>query len=117
MEIIKIYEAYKQLNKQYAQMVEILTNEEEIIQDNKVLEKLQGFKGEFENLMNQASTMDMEEATEENMKDLKYLLADSYFLALDVCHFYTHNEMGRLKLRVLNYLNKKRRNEMFGEAR
>ena len=117
MEIIRIYETYKEINKQYDQIIEKLISEEEIIQNSETLKMLQLYKEKFEDLMNQTSAMETKEDNEKNIKDLKYLLTDNYFLALDLCHFYTYSEIDRLKLRVLNYLNKKRRSELFGETR
>lgn len=76
--------------------------------------KLANAKETFEGLMEKVSTLEVEEAQQENLKDLKYLIMDALFFASDLVNFYKHQELSRFKMRVLNALNKKRRSELFG---
>lgn len=113
MELVRIYEEYTALNGQYAAFLEQLIGAEEMVKDEAVLSELGKTKDQLEALMAQSSGLEIDGANEQNLNDLKYLVTDVYFLAMDLEHFYKHNEMGRFKMRVLNYLNKKRRAEAF----
>ena len=77
--------------------------------------RLREARENFERLMEQCSELEIGPQDEDNLKDLKYLLIDSLFLAMDLQGFFEVGELGRFKMRVLNYLNKKRRAEVFGE--
>ncbi|MGL6174647.1 MAG: hypothetical protein ACRC1P_08585 [Cellulosilyticaceae bacterium] len=113
MELIQIYEAYNELNKDYIQILEEITSQPEHEKQEAVLVKLKAIKAQLEELMNQSSELVLDQENEQNLKDLRYLITDNFFLAVDLVHFYEHNEIGRFKMRVVNYLNKKRRHEFF----
>ena len=73
-------------------------------------------KKKFEDFMEQSGVIEVEEEQEANYKDLRYLVMDILFLANDLAHFYKCDELGRFKMRALNYFNKRRRADMFGSA-
>ena len=85
-------------------------------QPEEILQLLTQAKKGFEELIAASNEIELREADETNFKDLKYLLVDALFLAIDLLDFYKVGEEGRFKMRVLNHLNKKRRAEMFNEA-
>ncbi len=116
MKLVEVYEQYVNLNSEYAAWIENLVNED-FQNDAPPLIKirLQDTKEQFENLMETCMGLEVEPEQEENFKDLRYLLMDSVFLAGDLLAFYNVEELGRFKMRVLNYLNKKRRADLFGE--
>nr|WP_303244360.1 hypothetical protein [uncultured Cellulosilyticum sp.] len=116
MNLIEIYEQYVDINNDYAAWIEALVNED-FQNDAPPLIKirLQDTKEQFEKLMEACSNLEVSAEDEENFKDLRYLLMDSVFLAGDLLAFYNVEELGRFKMRVLNYLNKKRRADIFGE--
>lgn len=117
MKLVEIYEQYMNINNEYTSWIEALVNED-FQNDAEPLIKirLQDTKEQFEKLMAACSELEVDEKDEENFKDLRYLVMDSLFLAADLEAFYNVNELGRFKMRVLNYLNKKRRADMFGET-
>ena len=114
MELTTLYETYKTLSGPYEQHLEILANQEVIKQSPDTFSYLINTKDKLEEMMNRVSELEVNEENKENLQDFKYLLSNSYFLSVDVSHFYEYQQEGRLKLRILNYLNNKRRDEMFG---
>lgn len=113
MELIQIYEIYNELSKTYTDLLEKITDVSEHEKQEEILVRLKTIKDQLEDLMNRSSTLIVEQENEQNLQDLRYLITDSFFLAVDLVHFYEHNELGRFKMRVVNYLNKKRRHEFF----
>lgn len=114
MNLIEIYEAYKIENTDYIEWLEILVNES--FQNDAppiIRRRLEDTKACFSQLMEQCATLEVSDEEEANLKDLKYLLMDSLFLASDLVRFYETEDLGRFKMRVLNYLTKKRRAELF----
>lgn len=112
MELIQIYETYNILNKEYIEVIEKIVSEQNYEKQEETSIRLKEIKQQLEELMDQSSELTSEEINEQNLKDLRYLITDSFFLAVDLLHFYEHNEIGRFKMRVVNYLNKKRRHEL-----
>lgn len=116
MNLVEIYAQYVNINNEYTSWIEALVNED-FQNDAQPLIKirLQDTKEQFQKLMEACSNLKVDAENEENFKDLRYLVMDSLFLAGDLEAFYKVGELGRFKMRVLNYLNKKRRADMFGE--
>lgn len=116
MELVRLYQSYSEINKAYMTFIEETVNADFKNKDKEViLQTLVEVKGQLEELMTASNEINPSEADEVNFKDLKYLLVDTLFLAIDLLDFYKAGEEGRFKMRVLNHLNKKRRAEMFGE--
>ena len=115
MELVNSYACYTEEYNAYLKFVEQLVKTDFAnCVEVEVTNKLAKAKETFEALMEKVSTLEVEEAQQENLKDLKYLIMDALFFASDLDNFYKHKEIGRFKMRVLNALNKKRRAELFG---
>ena len=116
MELVNHYTQYTTTYGEYLAYVEHLveTDFADSI-EKEVAARLTTTRETFETLMNQISTLEVEQEQEENLKDLKYLVMDALFLAGDLEQFYNYQEIGRFKMRVLNALNKKRRAEALGK--
>lgn len=117
MELVELYQSYSEINKDYMTFIEEAVNSDfKNSLPEEILLRLTKAKESFEELMAASNELKPKEEDETNFKDLKYLLVDTLFLAIDLLAFYKAGEEGRFKMRVLNYLNKKRRAEMFNEA-
>ena len=115
MQLLEIYDDYKELSQKYVSWIEELVEKDfEGYGEEEVKVKLEDARIKFEAMMNQSSTLEVEADQEANYKDLRYLVMDALFLATDLAHFYQYKELGRFKMRVLNYFNKKRRADIFG---
>lgn len=116
MELVNHYTQYTTTYGEYLAYVEHLVETDfENAVETELAARLTATRETFEALMQQISTLEVEEEQEENLKDLKYLVMDALFLAGDLEQFYKYQEIGRFKMRVLNALNKKRRAEAFGK--
>lgn len=116
MELVELYQSYSEVNKDYMAFIEETVNADfKNSEQEAILQTLVKAKESFEELMAASNELNPREDDETNFKDLKYLLVDTLFLAIDLLDFYKAGEEGRFKMRVLNHLNKKRRAEMFGE--
>ena len=115
MELVNYYTQYTTTYGTYLKDVEHLveTDFKEAV-EAELTAQLTATREVFEMLMTQISSLEVEQDQEENLKDLKYLVMDALFLAGDLEQFYKHQEIGRVKMRVLNALNKKRRAEAYG---
>lgn len=115
MELVNSYAYYTEEYNAYLELVEQLVETDFAnCVEAEVTSKLENAKETFEGLMEKVSTLEVEEAQQENLKDFKYLIMDALFFTSDLANFYKHQELGRFKMRVLNALNKKRRAELFG---
>ncbi len=117
MGLVELYQSYSEINRDYMTFIEeTVSTDFKNNQPEEILQLLTQAKKGFEELMAASNEIELREADETNFKDLKYLLVDALFLAIDLLDFYKVGEEGRFKMRVLNHLNKKRRAEMFNEA-
>lgn len=116
MQLVEIYESYKAESKNYIDWIEELVEQDFAgYTAEEISSKLETAKQKFGELIEQSGTLEVEEAQEANYKDLRYLLMDTMFLASDLAHFYKCEELGRFKMRALNFLNKRRRADVFGQ--
>ncbi|QEH67564.1 hypothetical protein [Cellulosilyticum sp. WCF-2] len=117
MGLVELYQSYSEINRDYMTFIEeTVSTDFKNNQPEEILQLLTQAKKGFEELIAASNEIELREADETNFKDLKYLLVDALFLAIDLLDFYKVGEEGRFKMRVLNHLNKKRRAEMFNEA-
>ncbi|MGL4738450.1 MAG: hypothetical protein ACRCW2_13450 [Cellulosilyticaceae bacterium] len=114
MELLNYYETYTAITKDYDRLLQELVDQENLQKEDGIYERLAQAKDKLEQLMQSLAELEVDEAQQHNLGDLKYLVTDLFFLAMDCVHFYGHEEMGRFKMRAINYLNKKRRAEIFG---
>lgn len=118
MEFIKIYEEYNIINSEYMEYINTLVNSNiEGCNNDGVKDRLLGFQNKLEFLKIRADVEVVEEKDINNLNDLKYLLMDSLFASCDLVNFYNRNEPERFKMRALNYINKRKRAEIFNESR
>lgn len=113
MILAKTYEDYNNFNKEYIMFLENLCesdfNEDEELVINKLIEA----KWKFEMLKLKCDDLEFSGENLEDIKDLNYLIVDSLFLSADLLRFYRNKEVERFKMRATNYLNKKRRLDIF----
>lgn len=114
MELLNYYETYTAITKDYDQLLQQMVEQETLQKEEAIGDQLVSAKNQLEQLMHAIAELEVEESQQQNLGDLKYLVTDLFFLAMDCLHFYEHEEMGRFKMRAINYLNKKRRAEVFG---
>lgn len=111
MSLLLIYEEYNNLNKQYLDFINNVINENLEEYSDSILKALKEYKVKFEEILGKTTLEDETSENEDNLNDLKYLVLDSLFLAADLANFYSYKEKERFKMRVVNYINKKRRAE------
>lgn len=117
MNLVEIYSAYKEESTEYFSWLEAVVDSDFQNDATPIIRvRLIDTKEQFEKWMEACSNLEVEEKDQDNLKDLRYLILDSLFLAADLVRFFETDDLGRFKMRVLNYLNKKRRAEMFGET-
>lgn len=110
MNIAEIYNEYNNVNNMLVIYVEDLAKKEFQSEDD-VVKMLEAFKGNFETLFEECNTLD----DDDNLKDLKYFLFDVLLFTRDIVAFYNAKEYMRIKMRITNYVAKKRRAEMFSK--
>ncbi|WP_297636338.1 hypothetical protein [uncultured Clostridium sp.] len=112
MSILDIYEEYKKINKEYVEYNEkLLESKFTDNTDKSIIDNLNKFKEEFESLKIKSDTLEVNEDSETNIKDLQYLIVDAIFVSYDLINFYTGGYIERFKMRITNYINKARRVE------
>ena len=111
MNIAEIYNEYDHVNNMMVIYVEDLAKKEFETEDD-VVKMLEAFKGNFETLFEESNTL---EGDDDNLKDLKYFLFDALLFTRDIVAFYKAKEYMRIKMRITNYVAKKRRAEMFAK--
>ncbi|MBE6023324.1 MAG: hypothetical protein E7231_08840 [Cellulosilyticum sp.] len=117
MQLVELYESYKEESKNYMDWVETLVEKDfEGYGEDVIMAGLEVARDQFNRLMEESNVLEISPEEEGNYKDLRYLLMDHLFLASDLAHFYKCKELGRFKMRVLNNVNKRRRAEMFGST-
>lgn len=117
MSLINNYEEYNKINNDYVNFIEGLVNSDlGECSDNKIIETLKGAQNKFESIKIRTDVDGIEESDKENLKDLKYLIMDALFISSDLVAFYKHKQPERFKMRAVNYINKKRRAEMFKDS-
>jgi len=109
MNLVEIYSAYKEESAEYTTWLEAIVSSDFQNDAMPIIRvRLIDTKEQFEKWMEVCSNLEVEEKDQDNLKDLRYLILDSLFLAADLVRFFETDDLGRFKMRVLNYLNKKR---------
>ena len=111
MEIVQIYESYKKMNRKLEEYLQNWVENQVEIEAFNFQEILNDTKEELERLLDNITDKMEKTEEEQNIKDLKYLMMDTMFLVMDLLHLSNYNEMGRCKMRAINYLGKRRRGE------
>lgn len=114
MDLAQVYENYRSLNNKLQEFLEQFIQTTEVkCEDIKIT--FEDVKVGIEQLLETATSLEVEEEHEADLKDLKYLLTDTLFLLMDLINFCTYNELGRCQMRAINYLGKRKRVEIFGQ--
>lgn len=115
MELVEIYEQYKNIHRTLEMFLEkfVEAKDEMAVQD--LIEVFEDTKCGIESLLDASVELKVSCEHEEDLKDLKYLMTDTLFLLMDLSNFCKHDEIGRCKMRALNYLGKRKRVEVFGQ--
>lgn len=117
MSLVHNYEEYNKVNNNYLKFIEGLVNSDLGECDNeKIKETLLNAQNSFESIKIRIDVEGMEETDKENLNDLKYLIMDALFISADLVAFYKYKQPERFKMRATNYINKKRRAEMFKDS-
>ncbi|GAB6169825.1 hypothetical protein JCM1393_22850 [Clostridium carnis] len=117
MSLINTYEKYVKINEEYIKLIDKLVDTDlSQCEDISVMEALLKAKVDFEELNIEAEKIRVEDKDSENLKDLKYLIMDGVFITSDLVAFYEHKHFERFKMRAVNYINKKRRAEIFKDV-
>ena len=107
MELVNIYDEYREVNKNYVDFIEELVNKNfEGFSEDFVMGNLENFQNFIGDLKVKADDLQVEEENKDNLKDLKYLIVDTLFLTFDLNNFYKLKEFERFKMRFANYVNK-----------
>lgn len=114
MELARIYEDYKNLNNKLQEFLEKFIETEDV-SSQQIKEVFEDVKVGIESLLEAATTLEVDDTHEVDLKDLKYLITDTLFLLLDLINFCNYEELGRCRMRAINYLGKRKRVEVFGQ--
>lgn len=112
MELVKTYQEYNELNKEYMKFVQIIMESDISSFDEIIMNKLEEYSSIFEKLKIKCDTIKVDEENINNLKDLNYLALDTLFLTLDLKNFYKLKEVERFKMRAVNYINKRNRDQI-----
>lgn len=117
MSLVQNYEEYNKVNNKYLDFIEGLVNNNLGECDNEnIKDTLLSAQNSFESIKIRIDVEGMEETDKENLNDLKYLIMDALFISADLVAFYKYKQPERFKMRATNYINKKRRAEMFKDS-
>ena len=105
MELVKTYEEYNELNKEYVKYIQMVMESDISNHDN--------YSNLFEDLKLRCDKIEVEEKDINNLRDLNYLALDTLFLTMDLKNFYKLGESERFKMRAVNYINKRNRGQGF----
>ncbi|MGL4798599.1 MAG: hypothetical protein ACRCWY_04230 [Cellulosilyticaceae bacterium] len=111
MTLLQIYEDYKALNGEIEAYFAKWTEEGMEVEKEELQKKMAAKKEKLEALLESFTDEVFASADEQNAKDLKYLMMDTLFLMMDMLHFSNYEDLGRCKMRAVNYLGKRRRAE------
>lgn len=117
MDLVTLYNEYKKYVAEYMSYVFDLTQMDlSGCSDEAVLDKLKAYQVKFEDIKIKADVVEVDDANKQNLQDLKYLVMDALFASLDLTTFYSYKEEERFKMRAVNFVNKRKRAEMFNES-
>lgn len=109
MKLIETYEKYKMIDSTFNSFIENLL-EGNLEEYSEIVEKkLTEYKNMFEDLKVESDTIEVDEEKTNDLRDLKYLIVDCFFLLIDLENFYKYKEFERFKMRAVNHINKRRR--------
>ena len=113
MELVKTYEEYNELNKEYVKFIQMVMESDIANYDDIIMNNLEKYSELFEELKLRCDKVEVEEKDINNLRDLNYLALDTLFLTMDLKNFYKLGESERFKMRAVNYINKRNRGQGF----
>lgn len=113
MELVKTYEEYNELNKEYVKYIQMVMESDISNYDDIIMNNLENYSNLFEDLKLRCDKIEVEEKDINNLRDLNYLALDTLFLTMDLKNFYKLGESERFKMRAVNYINKRNRGQGF----
>ncbi|MGL4654685.1 MAG: hypothetical protein ACRCWM_02190 [Sarcina sp.] len=117
MDLLTLYNEYKKYLGEYTSYVfELAGMNLNGCEDESVLDKLKAYQIKFEDIKIKADVIEVDDANKQNLQDLKYLVMDVLFASLDLTTFYSYKEEERFKMRAVNFVNKRKRAEIFNES-
>lgn len=117
MDLATLYNEYKKyLNEYMLYIFELTESNLDGCKDQNILDKLKAYQIKFEDIKIKSDVIEVDEANKQNLQDLKYLVMDVLFAALDLTTFYSYKEEERFKMRAVNFVNKRKRAEIFNES-
>lgn len=114
MNLVEIYNEYKSLNNTLQAFLEKFIHPEASMPTEQLKEIFEETKGGIEKLLDEVANLSVSDEQKDDLQDLNYLMTDTLFLLMDLANFCTYNEIGRCKMRAINYLGKRKRVEVFG---
>lgn len=118
MDLVSLYNEYMKISEQYmAYIFEISEQDLGNCENESVSDRLKSYQIKFEDMKIKADVLEVEQDQINNLQDLRYLIMDTLFASLDLTTFYAYKEVERFKMRAINFVNKKKRAEMFNESR
>ncbi|WP_294353892.1 hypothetical protein [uncultured Clostridium sp.] len=110
MNLVNTYEKYDVGNKLYMNFIDgLIKSDFNLVSEEEIELKLKEAKEFFENLKEESDKIEVSEDEINDLRDLKYLIVDSFFLMIDLENFYKYKEMERFKMRAVNHINKRMR--------
>lgn len=117
VDLATLYNEYKKyLNEYMLYIFELTESNLDGCKDQNILDKLKAYQIKFEDIKIKSDVIEVDEANKQNLQDLKYLVMDVLFAALDLTTFYSYKEEERFKMRAVNFVNKRKRAEIFNES-
>ena len=93
MELVKTYEEYNELNKEYVKYIQMVMESDISNHDNIIMNNLENYSNLFEDLKLRCDKIEVEEKDINNLRDLNYLALDTLFLTMDLKNFYKLGEI------------------------
>ena len=90
MELVKTYEEYNELNKEYVKYIQMVMESDISNHDNIIMNNLENYSNLFEDLKLRCDKIEVEEKDINNLRDLNYLALDTLFLTMDLKNFYRY---------------------------
>ena len=103
MELVKTYEEYNELNKEYVKYIQMVMESDISNYDDIIMNNLENYSNLFEDLKLRCDKIEVEEKDINNLRDLNYLALDTLFLTMDLKNFYKLGESERFKMRAVNF--------------
>lgn len=112
MDLIKVYTEYNNINNELIKYSEEIINSDLNDFNEDIKNKLLFFNERFGLVKIKSDDLSEKPENEENIRDLRYLIVDGLFFTLDLINFYNVGEWARFKMRVTNYIEKKKRADL-----